>query len=84
MIKCAAILSPDGYIYIGKRHDTIINGFPKGTFHPPRNGISMIQGFITHEYEFVDRKEAGLIAWKCYQIDTPTDCLFSEDLYGLF
>jgi len=86
MIKSAAILV-DGFMYVGKRHDTIINGNHFGIFKPITESnpigyfVKPTQGFITHEYEFIDRKEAGLIAWKCHQIDRPTDCLFSEDLY---
>ena len=40
-----------------------------------------IQGFLTSKNRFVDRKEGGLIAFNCGQIERQTDCLFSEDLY---
>lgn len=40
-----------------------------------------IQGFVTSDNRFVDRKEGGEIAFKAGQIDELTDCLFSEDLY---
>ena len=86
MIKSAAILI-DGFMYAGKRHDTIINGNEYGIFKPctdenPKGYKDRpIQGFITYDYRFVDRKEGGEIAWKCNQIDKFTDRLFSEDLY---
>jgi hypothetical protein len=40
-----------------------------------------IQGFLTSDDKFVDRKEAGKIAFEFGQINAPDDCLFSEDLY---
>ena len=40
-----------------------------------------IQGFLTSEDVFMDRKEAGRFAFQAEQIDRETDCLFSEDLY---
>jgi hypothetical protein len=40
-----------------------------------------IQGFLTSKNIFLDRKDAGALAFKVGQIKTPTDCLFSEDLY---
>lgn len=40
-----------------------------------------IQGFLTSNNKFVDRKEAGDIAFLNGQIDSRTNCLFSEDLY---
>jgi len=39
-------------------------------------------GFVTDTGEFVDRKEAGRMAFEAGQIDKPTDCLFSENLTG--
>ena len=40
-----------------------------------------IQGFLTSQDRFVDRKEAADIAYKAGQIKDITDCLISEDLY---
>jgi len=40
-----------------------------------------IQGFVTSDDRFVDRKEAGEIAFKAGQIKKLTERLFSEDLY---
>lgn len=44
-------------------------------------GERPIQGFLTSKDRFVDRKEAGEIAFKAKQINKLTDMLFSEDLY---
>ena len=46
-----------------------------------KTGKTTIQGFLTSEGMFVNRKDAGEIAFKAGQIDKETDCLFSEDLY---
>ena len=43
-----------------------------------------IQGFLTADNRFVDRKEAGDIAFKSGQIDKKTDKLYSEDLFKDF
>ena len=40
-----------------------------------------VQGFLTSENRFVDRKEASQIAYKAGQIDKFKDTLYSEDLY---
>lgn len=40
-----------------------------------------VQGFLTSNDIFVDRKEAGQIAFDAGQISKLTNCLFSEDLY---
>lgn len=39
------------------------------------------QGFLTSKDRFINRKEAGLLAYSQGQIKKQTDCLFSEDLY---
>lgn len=39
------------------------------------------QGFLTNTNRFVDRKEAGEIAFKAGQTDKLRELLFSEDLY---
>ena len=40
-----------------------------------------VQGFLTSNDIFVDRKEAGQIAFDAGQTAKLTECLFSEDLY---
>lgn len=39
------------------------------------------EGFLTSRNRFLDRKEAGELAFKIGQVKHTTDCLFSEDLY---
>lgn len=40
-----------------------------------------VQGFLTSDDRFVDRKEGGQIAFDARQTAELKDCLFSEDLY---
>jgi hypothetical protein len=40
-----------------------------------------VQGFLTNTNRFVDRKEAGKIAYTAEQINKPTNSLYSENLY---
>jgi hypothetical protein len=40
-----------------------------------------VQGFLTSDDRFVNRKEAGQIAFDAGQINKLKNCLFSEDLY---
>lgn len=94
-ILCAAIWFKDGnehlhqpnnintgFVVCGRRHH---NCFTTGAIL--REGKKMIfleravQGFVTNENRFVDRKEAGVIAFKSGQIKEENNCLFSEDLY---
>lgn len=96
-IICAAIWFNDGKVYshqpkniiegivvCGRRHHNCfltayeLNGKEK-LKHVSDYGI--IQGFVTSDDRFVDRKFAGEIAFKAGQINELTDCLFSEDLY---
>ena len=46
-----------------------------------KDGKKTIQGFLTNKGMFVDREEAGKIAFEARQIAAPNDYLFSEDLY---
>lgn len=69
-----------GFVVCGRRHSNalitvnMIKGF--------RVDIdNHIQGFMTSWDNFVNRKEAGEIAFKAGQIPKETDCLMSEDLY---
>lgn len=75
-IKEAAILQ-DGIIYTGKRHSDIVRKMLADKIRPKHGG----QGFITDEGKFVDRREAGRIAFESKQIEKPTDLLTSENLY---
>ena len=92
-ILCAAIWFEDGernhhqpknittgFVVCGRRHHNciitldVLGGELK-------EYIEHIQGFITNTDRFVDRKEAGYIAFNAGQIKKPNDYLFSEDLY---
>jgi len=46
-----------------------------------KDGRTTIQGFLTSKGMFVDREQAGKIAFEVGQISAPNDYLFSEDLY---
>jgi len=46
-----------------------------------KDGETTIQGFLTSDGMFVDRVEAGAIAFEAGQTEKYTDYLFSEDLY---
>lgn len=87
-IICSAILMPDGYIIRGHRHHNCIKtaqDIPRYKIFPDRNEDKgrCIQGFITSENRFVDRKEAKKIATNAGQLiaTTNSDLLFSEDIY---
>jgi len=78
-IKEAAMLR-QGVIWTGRRHHNIIHDIVTKTGERPAKGI---QGFITDEGKFVDRKEGARIALESGQIAKlkwPPD-LYSEDLY---
>ena len=95
-ILCAAIWFDDGiyhkhqptpietgYIICGYRHDDcylthclLKNEDLKNTVFGDNK-----QGFLTSFNRFVDRKEAGLIAFMADQVHKETECLISEDLY---
>ena len=95
-ILCAAILFHDeqvrkhqprnvktGFVICGRRHH---NCFMTNAILGPVK-VKTTQGFITSKDRFVDRKEAGEIAFKAKQIDIPLldngerVILISEDLY---
>ncbi len=74
-----------GIVVCGRRHhNCYITAWDLGRekmedLHEANN--KAIQGFLTSLDRFVDRKEAGEIAYLAGQIDKITDSLFSEDLY---
>lgn len=91
-ILCAAIHFDDGVRYLhqpknietgvvvcGRRHHNVIYNWAQISEGKTRR--EDIQGFLTSKDRFVDRKEAGAIAFSVGQISEDTDCLFSEDLY---
>lgn len=75
-----------GMVIQGHRHGHCINVISTAlymrsvTFGERATGESE-QGFITSKNRFVDRKEAGKIAFECGQIAAPNNYLFSEDIY---
>jgi hypothetical protein len=95
-ILCAAIWFNDGnkhehqpnniksgYVVCGRRHH---NCFTTVAIITSKNLKEMnygkcIQGFLTSKNMFLNREEAGKLAFETKQINKPTDCLFSEDLY---
>ena len=73
----------DGIVVCGRRHhniyltvaDMLKKDYKEHTFD---DGV---QGFLTSDDRFVDRKEGGQIAFDAGQTAKLTECLFSEDLY---
>ncbi len=94
-ILCAAIWFKDGvhykhqpknidtgFVVCGRRHHNCF--MISYIFLSEKHNIikrDAVQGFLTSNDRFVDRKEAGKIAFEQKQIIELTDCLFSEDLY---
>ena len=92
LILCAAIHFNDkieyphsptnikyGYVVCGLRH---CNCFNVAALIPKNDNFDHAnQGFLTNLGRFVDRKEAGKIAFIAGQIPSLTTCLISEDLY---
>lgn len=96
-ILCAAIWVDDGKEYVhqpinittgmvfcGWRHSNcfvLLNAaFPKGSVDEQQLA-GKHQGFLTSLGRFVDRREAGKIAYKAGQVERPNLFLTSEDLY---
>ena len=46
-----------------------------------KEGLRIVQGFVTSDDMFVEREEAGVIAFKAGQTKELKEILFSEDLY---
>lgn len=70
-----------GIVLCGHRHPHIIGQcislLNKRQFEMGEN----VQGFLTNKNRFVDRKEAGLIAYEAGQTSKLINRLHSEDLY---
>jgi hypothetical protein len=89
-IICAAIqIVETGKIYYGHRHNhciTAMTGELSWTMNRQEmSKVEDIQGFITNQNRFVDRKEALIIALENNQVRDISqirgDNLYSEDLY---
>lgn len=76
-----------GFVVGGRRHHNcfmtsfILNGEETVQNKVRDEEWKVKQGFITSDDRFVERKEAGQIAFDAGQIKKLTECLFSEDLY---
>ena len=89
-IICAAIkIVETGKVYYGHRHDQCLNSL-NGELSWTMNRqeiskVEKIQGFVTSESRFVDRKEGLKIALENDQVIDKTQIrgndLYSEDLY---
>lgn len=80
MIKHAAIIADNGWIFIGKSHDQCFRKMRSvGVQHFHR---AEGQGFVTNKGRFVFRDRAARIAIDASQIDIETGYLFSEDLWS--
>lgn len=76
----AAVVAKDGRIFFGKCHaDCFYKGQAMGV---AMSSKSYHQGFLTSRGRYVDRQEAGEIAFSQGQIDKPTGYLFSEDMWS--
>lgn len=77
-IRAAAIIRNDGVIVEDRCHSRCINKSPLGTCN---TGIK--QGFVTSDGAFVDRRDAGLIAWNAGQLlrDPRGGPIFSEQIW---
>lgn len=76
VIQQAAIWN-NGIIYKGKRHKDICMNAPKH-LNIRKGGI---EGFVTSNGMFLDRKEAAKLAYEMGQISEPVDELKSEHIY---
>lgn len=73
----------EGLVVCGRRHHNIFLTVADIKCVPYKDyGYSdHIQGFLTSDDVFVDRKEGGTIAFMAGQTSKLKECLFSEDLY---
>jgi hypothetical protein len=73
----------EGFVVCGRRHHNVYLTVADIKDVPYKDyGYSEhVQGFLTSDDIFVDRKEGGQIAFKAGQTDKLKECLFSEDLY---
>lgn len=79
IIKHAAVMADNGWIFIGQNHADCFNKLLNIGLQPYHSANG--QGFVTSIGRFVSRDKAGVIAFKAKQIDKETDFLCSEDLW---
>lgn len=78
MIKYAAIKRSDGVIVTDKHHAECIKKSPFGTCK-----AGSLQGFLTSDGRFVERDEAGKIAWEAGQLKSkPKKPFLSEHIWS--
>lgn len=75
-----------GIVVCGRRHGDCIQTVStlaalRSVERGERSIGEMEQGFLTSRNRFLNRQEAGELAFKIGQVKVPTNCLFSEDLY---
>lgn len=73
-----------GIVFCGLRHPHCLYQMVAITGKYQHEAGKEIQGFLTSENRFVDRKEGAKIALSCGQIDKlqySSESLYSEDLY---
>jgi hypothetical protein len=72
-----------GYVVCGQRHHNCFNTLSIITDKNLKemNFGKCILGFLTSKNIFLNREKSGILAFKIKQINKPTKCLFSEDLY---
>ena len=72
----------EGFVVCGRRHHNCfyMASVCIGEGYSEIKG-SCVQGFLTSKDIFLNREEAGKMAFEQNQITELTDCLFSEDLY---
>jgi hypothetical protein len=94
-ILCAAIWFDDGKSYLNQPNNIttglVLCGWRHGCIFPQIGGLvkerqqlgifEKEQGFLTSKNRFVNRKEAGKIAFERGQTEELKETLFSEDLY---
>ena len=73
----------EGFVVCGHRHHNVFMtvSLIRGEDFRVSDYGKVTQGFLTSHDRFVDREEAGVIAFREKQITKWTNCLFSEDLY---
>ena len=75
----AAAIRINGTVFTGPHHHQIFRYLRAMKHSDPVSE----QGFITNTNRFVNRFEAGKIAFEAKQMTYLTECLFSEDLWSV-
>lgn len=84
MIVCSAIkFSYNNYpiIICGKRHGDCIKSMSDFSSIKIIDRKNIVQGFLTDDNKFLDRKQAALYAYQNGQVEELSETLISEDLW---